>query len=184
MADFEIAFEKLLGLEFSNKENALHHNEGEDGYTFMGIYQKYYSNNIIWRNLKAYQKIAKDQKQLSELMYNNIENQNQVRKIYKENYWDKARLDDIESQKIANNIFVFGVNAGLKTAVKIAQRLVKTKTDGIVGNKTIKALDCVDEDYFVKEYKERIKNYYINLAINNSKYKKYLEGWLNRVELT
>ena len=184
MANFNEAFEKLLELEFNSKENALHHNEGEDGWTFMGVYQKYHPDSIIWRNLKAYKMIARDEKELSKLMYNNAENQNQVRKIYKEEYWDKARLDDIESQKIANNIFVFGVNAGLKTAVKIAQRLVKTKPDGIVGNKTIKALDCVDEDYFVKEYKERVKNYYVNLAINNSKYRKFLDGWLNRVELT
>jgi len=183
MADFEIAFEKLLGLEFSSKENALHHNEGEDGYTFMGIYQKYYPNSIIWRNLKAYKMIARDEKELSTLMFNNIENQNQVRKIYKNEYWDKARLDDIESQKIANNIFIFGVNAGIRTAIKIAQRIVETEPDGIVGRKTIKALNGVNEDEFVKEYKERVKNYYINLAINNSKYKRYLEGWLNRVEL-
>ena len=183
MANFEIAFEKLLGLEFSNKENALHHNAGEDGYTFMGIYQKYYPNSIIWRNLKAYKMIARDEKELSTLMFNNIENQNQVRKIYKNEYWDKARLDDIESQKIANNIFVFGVNAGIKKAIKIAQRLANTEDDGIVGAKTIEALNNMNEDYFVKEYKERLRNYYRNLAINNEKYQRYLHGWLNRVEL-
>ena len=39
MAKIEEAFKKVLGLEFSTPANALEWNEGEKGWTFMGIYE-------------------------------------------------------------------------------------------------------------------------------------------------
>lgn len=182
MADFNEAFELLKGIEFSSAKDALHKNKGENGYTFMGIYQKYHKDSVLWENLKKYKEITSDIKELSKLMFNNIDNLNEVRRIYKKEYWDKARLDDIQSQKIANTLFYFGINAGIKKAIKFTQRILKVAVDGIVGNQTIDALNNVSEEYFLEKFKEKEKQYYINLAMQDKKYKRFLNGWLNRVE--
>jgi len=183
MANFEKAFERLKSFEYNNKKNALHYNAGEDGYTFMGIYQKFHPQSVIWENLKNYKKVTDNIEKLSVYMSNNIENIEEVKKIYKKEYWDMGKLDYVKDQEIAEIIFIIGVNIGIKKAIKIAQRIVNVTDDGVVGPITLKALNSFDENKFIKEYKERAKNYYTNLAINNSKYQRYLQGWLNRVEL-
>lgn len=45
-----------------------------------------------------------------------------VRDIYKKNYWDVIRGDEIESQEKANQIYDMAVNAGVGTAVILAKR--------------------------------------------------------------
>ncbi len=182
MADFKKAFEIVKRLEFKDPSNALHKNPGEDGWTFMGVYQKAHPNSGIWKELARYQAITNDTKELSRLLYNNNAARNEVERIYKTEYWDKARGDEIASQQIADEIFIFGVNAGMKRAIKAAQEIVGVKPDGVIGPVTLKALNAYSEKLFDILFDASEAEYYASLAAQKERFAKFEDGWLNRAK--
>ena len=192
--NFDISFERLMKLEFSGEKNALHWNSGEKDITFMGIYRYAQPNWCGWVEIDKYLKMynlynikeAKLKKEvlqdLSVKFYRNSELKEQVKAFYKKEFWDKFWGDKIFNFDIANLIFIFGVNVGIKTAIKKAQEVVGTENDGIVGNITLKALNGFSPLKFVQEYKRLQIAYYTQLAKANSKYERFFQGWLNRVK--
>lgn len=179
---FKKSFDEMLNLELSSPYNALHKNKGENGYTFMGIYESAHPSwkgwEIIYRTLELY----KDLRKASYECCQNVFLAELVEKFYKENFWDKLRLDEIKSDRIADLIFKFGVNVGIKRAVRYAQMVANVRLDGIIGNNTINALNSLDSGYFEDRYKaEFIKLYDELVKRNPDKNSRFLNGWLNRV---
>lgn len=107
----------------------------------------------------------------------------QAEEIYYKNYWQKMKLDLIENINIALQIFDFGVNAGTSKAIKTAQQLAMVNQDGLNGINTSGAINNYMGD-FVKDYKHARKVYYEYLADKNPTSKKFLNGWLKRIEHT
>lgn len=179
MAKLENLFKQLLGLEFNSPNNALHWNEGENGWTFMGIYEYEHPSwsgwDIVNETLTKHGR-AKG----SVLLYYDTNVLKLVEEFYKRQFWDKMRLDEVVNQEVANEMMVFAVNAGIMVAVKIAQKLVGATVDGVLGSRTIAALNKVDSAWFDAEYdKEEIKHYE-KLVASNPTFKKYINGWKNR----
>lgn len=125
MAEFYKAYKKLEVAEggyVNDKDDA-------GGETYKGISRKANPNWIGWKTLDDLKKhhpttfanIAKRTPQLEKA----------VQDLYKNNYWDCFNLDDFKSQYIAEQLFDMCVNAGKKTAVKIAQRVAKVSETGI-----------------------------------------------------
>ena len=83
--------------------------------------------------------------------------------ILKTMYWDRWKADEIKSQSVAN-ILVDWIWASGIHGIKIPQELVGVMPDGIVGPKTIAAVNSI-EDICRKR------------PANN----KFKRGWLNRV---
>ena len=182
MADINKSMSLLKLVEHSNRnDKLLHYNDGEDGYTFFGIYEAAHPNWEGWRIVKRYLLIEPDVKKCSVILSNNIELDLMVQNFYKKEFWDKSKLDLVDSQKIADEIFIFGVNVGMPVAIKKAQELVGVVADGIVGPITIKALNDFDEDKFDIEFDEEEKEHYSILA-EKPHLKKYKEGWYNRAD--
>ena len=188
MADFNKAFETLKKLEFKDCSDALHKNEGEDGWTFMGIYQKAHPNSQIWNHLDRYKAMTggatKEQiEHMSELMCNNPYVREEVENIYRSEYWNRAKLYDVKSQKIAEEIFVFGVNAGIERAIKLAQQIAGVEPDGIVGPKTLAALNSYNDKLFDIVFDAGEAEYYESLVRAKKKYAKFENGWLKRARV-
>jgi len=61
--------------------------------------------------------------------------------IYKKNYWNKMKGDEIESQEIANSLYDSCVNMGLAQAIKLAQRAQGLQETGVIDNVTLNALN-------------------------------------------
>lgn len=114
-------------------------------------------------------------------------------------YWNRWKADTIHDQKVAN-ILVDWVWASGVHGIKIPQRLLGVKADGIVGPKTIEAVNFADpKSLFLAIYDERVK--FINDIVERSvleyerkigrkatenellKYtqKRFQKGWLNRL---
>lgn len=181
MASFEKSMELIKFLEFSNKDDKiLHLNRYEDGLTFYGIYEKYSKEWSGWKIIKRYLKIESDIKKCSVILAGNKELITLTFGWIKEKFWDKAKLDDVVSQKIADEIFLFGFNAGMNVAIKKAQKVVNVKQDGIVGEQTLKAINSYNEDEFDFEFDEEEIKYYDEVI----KAKPYLQinqnGWYKR----
>ena len=103
-----------------------------------------------------------------------------VRQFYRSNFWAPLRLDDVEHQEVAGNLFDFGVNAGLSTAAKLAQLVVGVTPDGKVGAKTVAALNAIDPDLFVARYALAKIARYRDIVVKNRTQQRFLVGWLNR----
>ena len=106
---------------------------------------------------------------------------NQAKEIYKKDYWDKVKGDDITSEHIAYELFDTAVNMGARTASKIAQAVCASHPDGFIGVNTLKLLNGMDEELFVTKYKLAKIARYAYLVKTRPANRKFLFGWINRV---
>jgi len=161
---FEKALEKVLQLEGGL---ILHKNPTEKAETYAGIYREEHPNWGGWDY------IDKGLTPPFEL----------VRDFYYENFYKP--FEKIESENIRDLLFEFAVNASVKTTIKLLQKVVGAKPDGILGKKTIQKLneyltEKFEED-FIKDFTLARIAFYTNLANKNpKKYALYLRGWINR----
>lgn len=156
MADFNHAVIKTLMKEGGSKITDDPDDAG--GLTKYGISQRAYPNLNI-RNLT----------------------EADAKNIYKHDYWDKIKGDDITSQVIAENIFDTAVNMGPRTASRLAQvALDLDPVDGIIGPNTIAALNSRDKQLFIAEYTLAKIARYAHICRNNRSQRKFLLGWINR----
>lgn len=63
----------------------------------------------------------------------------ELREIYRTQYWDKVQGDDLPSG-LDYAVFDFAVNSGPSRAAKFLQRIVGAEQDGVIGSQTIAAL--------------------------------------------
>lgn len=182
MADIKKALPILWEREHNNDpKKVLHVNQGENGYTFMGIYQKAHPNLELWKIIRQkLQQYNGDKVLAGSILYDNPRVVELVENFYKREFWDKAKLDLVNSQHIANEIFIFGVVAGMPPAIKKAQELVGAEVDGWVGKQTIAALNAFDEKVFDIEFDEEEIEHFKEIAANNPSKAWALKGWINR----
>ena len=105
----------------------------------------------------------------------------QLEHIYKKNYWDLCWGDKINCPKIAQIIVDWAVNSGVKTAIKNVQKIVGTTSDGIMGPKTIDAINKYPVKELFDELKKSRKTFYETIVEKNPSQKVFLKGWLNRL---
>lgn len=102
-------------------------------------------------------------------------------RVLKPHYWDRWQADKIKSQKIAN-ILVDWVWGSGKYGITIPQRLLGVSQDGVVGEKTLKAINDADPDKLFDMIFEARKKYLHDIVNSRPANKKFLRGWLNRLE--
>jgi lysozyme family protein len=98
--------------------------------------------------------------------------------IFKVYYWDRWRADDIRDQSVAN-ILVDWMWLSGTTSVKKVQRLLKVSVDGVVGPKTIAAVNGSDAKTLFNRIKA-VRTEYIN-AIATGRQARYRKGWMRRL---
>jgi len=96
-------------------------------------------------------------------------------------YWNRWKADDIKNQSIANLLVDWVFNSG-SWGITIPQRLLGVKQDGVVGAKTIAALNAQHpKTFFQTLYNARLA-FYNNIVKNNPSQRKFLNGWKNRLD--
>ena len=104
--------------------------------------------------------------------------------ILKTMFWDRWKADQIQRQSIAN-LLVAWVWASGKYGITRPQNYLGVDADGIVGSKTLTALEiaCKEESTF-EVFQDLIKRRiaYIDWVIKrNPSQMKFRKGWLNRI---
>ena len=104
-------------------------------------------------------------------------------KILKSNYWNRWFADQIQSQAVANTLvdWVWGSGAW---GIKIPQRILGLKEDGIVGYITLNAINKVikeDKEGFLKKLYDARYKFLKDITIKNPKLSVFLKGWNNRM---
>lgn len=105
----------------------------------------------------------------------------QWKHIFKNGYWNKWKADSIDNQSIANLLVDWVFMSGV-WGIKYPQRILGVKDDGIVGNKTLSAINNhPDQEQLFNDLWNGRKRYFENLAKRNPSKRKFLNGWLRRL---
>ena len=89
MASMSKVFDIMLKLEFNNPANALHKNKTESGWTFMGIYQTAHPKLSLWSKVEDAVSLSSSVAEASKMLYADKELLEEVKKFYKEKFWDR-----------------------------------------------------------------------------------------------
>lgn len=136
MANFDKAFDKVI------KAEGGYVNDPKDsgGETYLGISRKYHSTSPMWDIIDS---IKKDNPKLtSSQLTTRLKKEPRLlsyaKDIYRSEYWNKVRGDEINSQKVAEQLFDMAVNAGVAIGISLMSNVVgeypapKTATDSFI----------------------------------------------------
>ncbi len=160
MAEFNIAFQKMLRHEggYSNDPDDL----GKE--TYKGISRNSHKLWSGWTLIDKY----KNKSGFPSILNTDVTLQKTVEQFYWTNFWLPLNADLISNQVIADSIFDFSVNTGIKTSVRIVQSIIGTKADGIIGKQTIKSLNSFNLLYFNSAFTVAKITYYISIIKKTS----------------
>ena len=100
----------------------------------------------------------------------------QAKEIYKKDWWDKLGGHGLHSA-ITFQLWDFSINAGKKRAIIELQQVAGVTADGVIGPKTIEAVNALDlNDVLLSLTAERLK-FYTSLKT----WPTWGKGWVNRV---
>lgn len=100
----------------------------------------------------------------------------QAKQIYKKDWWDKLGGHGLHSA-ITFQLWDFAINAGRSRAIKELQQAVGVTADGVIGSKTLEAVNAHDlNDVILTLTAERLK-FYTSLKT----WPTWGKGWTNRV---
>jgi len=165
VADFIPAYEKMIKNEGGYQ---LHTVEGDrGGMTYAGIARNFHETWPGWRLLDNGRR---DDPGLTVL----------VKDFYRSHFWGPVKGDDITAQATAETLFDCAVNMGHRTAIKLAQLVLETTPDGILGPVTLEALNNMADKEFVLRYAIAKVARYAEICNRNRSQSKFLLGWINR----
>ncbi len=111
----------------------------------------------------------------------------QVKPIYKGEFWDEAPFENIESQKLCNYYFDMAFNLGVHQATKLLQRAIWAasfdrtllRDDGLLGERTVGYVNSYGDALLPILVAVRA-SFYRLIAELRPNQKSNLSGWLNR----
>lgn len=103
------------------------------------------------------------------------------KKVLKRNFWDKWKADQIKNQKVAEILVDWLWNSGKWGIIK-PQQLLGVNADGIVGAKTLAAVNNYPNQRKLFESLKNARKAYIDKVIKNDPSQIVnKKGWLNRI---
>jgi lysozyme family protein len=107
----------------------------------------------------------------------------EVYDVYWTLYWQPMNLEVLNDDDLILQVFDFGVNGGIRTSIKLLQRLIGTIDDGYLGKITADAITNYKGNVLADFIKRR-KLFYVTLVQSKPELKVFLKGWLNRISQT
>ena len=190
MADFLVAYTKL-----GPKEGGYVNNPSDTGKeTWKGISRVHHPRWSGWILIDE----AKNNPHFPDVLDNLPALEDAVKSLYREEYWNRIRGDDIPQQDIADELFEAGVNCHPSNAVRFVQTAVNVlnrnqklyldiDVDGTMGRNTLGAIqDCIKSRsvrLLLKIMNQAQGNYYMDLLIRKPDQEVFAVSWFSRVEL-
>lgn len=135
MAVFEIAFKRTEKFEGANVWSRIDGDSGKE--TWSGISR---AANPRWEGWKLLDTIPNKQ---TGKKYWSEELERLKQQLYKQNYWDKVWGDLITRQAVANDIYDSAVNMGVKTSIKLTERVYRMKETGKMSTELLNKLNKI-----------------------------------------
>ena len=110
-----------------------------------------------------------------------------TKNIYLKKYYLGNKLDKVINDKVALSICDWAVNSGRNGTknVQVALNQINGSdlvVDGIIGNKTLEALNSVDPEKFLEVYHNLQRIYYKGKVEADKTQERFFDGWINRVQ--
>lgn len=109
--------------------------------------------------------------------------------IYKKNYWNAFKGDQIENDSVAALMMFAVVNSGpgqvlvfKKLMNAVAGKKIVAETSTAFTNAEADLLNGLDQELFFTALKAAREQFYKNLVAQKPQLQKYLKGWLNRLD--
>lgn len=172
MADFTQAFQ----LTIAHEGGYVNDPDDPGGETYKGVARKIHSKWDGWQTID----MLKRQTGFPGNLDKDPELQEAIADFYRVNFWDRVKGDNITDQKVAESIFDFAVNAGVGTSASLAQMVVETKADGVIGQESIAKINAFDTDHFLAAFTVAKIARYVNIVKKRPTSRKYFYGWVLR----
>lgn len=101
--------------------------------------------------------------------------QDDVAPIYKKNYWDRCKCDQLPSGADWS-VFDWAVNSGTGRASKAMQKIVGAKQDGAIGPKTLQMIANEKAEFLVEKMYDQRQSFYEKL----NTFETFGRGWTRR----
>lgn len=154
-------FEQSLALALKEEGGWVDHPSDPGGETNMGVTKK------IWEEWVGHPVPAGSLQNLTVA---------DVVPLYKAKYWDKVRGDDLP-EGVDYAMFDFAINSGPTRAIKTLQRAVGVTPDGVIGPKTLAAVNAMPPRDLVDEICDKRLAFLQGLPT----WPIFGRGWSNRV---
>tara|TARA_R100001082_G_scaffold60399_2_gene33593 strand:+ start:6208 stop:6717 length:510 start_codon:yes stop_codon:yes gene_type:complete len=149
-------FDECLKMLLHHEGGYVNHPKDPGGETNLGVTKRVYEK---WGG-------TKDMKDLT------VED---VAPIYKKNYWNRCKCDDLESG-VDWVVFDWAVNSGTGRAAKAIQKICGASQDGAIGPKTLALIKTQDTEYVIEEFGKIRQNFYESLKTFDT----FGKGWTRR----
>lgn len=157
-------FEHCLEMLLHHEGGFVNHPKDPGGMTNLGVTKKVYDKWIGRKSTEA------EMRALTPA---------DVGPIYKKNYWDKVRGDDLPAG-VDWAAFDWAVNSGAGRPAKAIQRIVGAAQDGAIGPKTLQAIMDVEPEKIVEGVYDIRQKFYESLKT----FKTFGRGWTRRNQET
>ena len=131
-------FEKALELVLKNEGGYVNDPNDNGGETYKGISRRANPKWSGWKIIDGYKKKYKDFKKKLD---SDNELQKCVKSLYRSNYWNPIKGDDLVHQDMAEEMFDAAVNFGITKAIKLAQKTVGFEQSGVMTNILLERLN-------------------------------------------
>ena len=149
-------FDECLKMLLHHEGGYVNHPKDPGGETNLGVTKRVYEK---WGG-------TKDMKDLT------VED---VAPIYKKEYWDRCKCDDLESG-VDWAVFDWAVNSGTGRAAKAIQKICGAAQDGAIGPKTLALIGKQNTQYVVEEFGKIRQDFYESLKTFDT----FGKGWTRR----
>ena len=149
-------FDECLKMLLYHEGGYVNHPSDPGGETNLGVTKKVYQE---WGG-------TKDMKDLT------VED---VAPIYKKNYWDRCKCDDLESG-VDWVVFDWAVNSGTGRSAKAIQKICGAAQDGAIGPKTLALIGTQNTQYVIEEFGKIRQDFYESLKTFDT----FGKGWTRR----
>ena len=149
-------FDECLKMLLHHEGGYVNHPKDPGGETNLGVTKRVYEK---WGG-------TKDMKDLT------VED---VAPIYKKEYWDRCKCDDLESG-VDWAVFDWAVNSGTGRAAKAIQKICGAAQDGAIGPKTLALIGKQNTQYVVEEFGKIRQDFYESLKTFDT----FGRGWTRR----
>lgn len=102
-------------------------------------------------------------------------------RVLRPHYWDRWQADRITDQSVAN-LVVDWVWASGRHGITRVQQLLGVKVDGVVGEKTLTAVNALPGKLLFRQIWQARKAFIESIVKNNPSQERFRKGWLRRLE--
>ncbi len=166
-------FKKFLKIIEKNEGYFADIKNDKGGMTYAGIASTFHPDWGGWEIVKKHLPLKQNEK------IEDPELDKMIEEFYEKEYWLPSKADQIEEDLLSLHYFDFAVNSGLRQAAKSLQKTIGVVVDGLVGPKTLSA---VNARKWALEFISTREDFYKSIAKGSNE--SFLSGWLKRVTNT